>query len=103
GGGCGGSRVGGVEDMEWVAGSDWPDGEGSRAAVSAGGFACNAIALVGHNTIRSIVIGRDQPRAATTAERSLMRDHVRRAMEQGACGLSTGLIYTPGKWAPVEE
>jgi N-acyl-D-amino-acid deacylase len=24
-------------------------------------------------------------------------------MEQGACGLSTGLIYTPGKWAPAEE
>jgi len=104
-GNCGfsGFPATGVDDIESVAGSDWPDLDGYRAAVSTGGFACNAIALAGHNTIRSIVIGRDQPRAATTAERSLMRDHVRRAMEQGACGLSTGLIYTPGKWAPVEE
>src|SRR5215471_605970 len=104
-GNCGfsGFPATGVDDIESVAGSDWPDLDGYRAAVSAGGFACNAIALAGHNTIRSIVIGRDQPGAATAADRTLMRDHVRRAMEQGACGLSTGLIYTPGKWAPAEE
>jgi len=37
------------------------------------------------------------------AVRPAMRDHVSRAMEQGACGLSTGLIYTPGKWAGTDE
>jgi N-acyl-D-amino-acid deacylase len=104
-GNCGfsGFPATGVDEIESVAGSDWPDLAGYRSAVTARGFACNAIALVGHNTLRSIVIGRDQPRAATQAERAHMRDHVRRAMEQGACGLSTGLIYTPGKWAPVDE
>jgi len=104
-GNCGfsGFPATGVDDIESVAGADWPDLDGYRAAVTAGGFACNAIALVGHNTIRSIVIGRDESRPARPAEIAVMRDHVRRAMEQGACGLSTGLIYTPGKWAPAEE
>jgi N-acyl-D-amino-acid deacylase len=61
------------------------------------------MALIGHNTIRSLTIGRGESRLATAAEIAVMRDHVRRAMDQGACGLSTGLIYTPGKWAPTEE
>ncbi|HYS32761.1 MAG TPA: D-aminoacylase [Streptosporangiaceae bacterium] len=104
-GNCGfsGFPATGVEDIESVDGADWPDLDGYRAAVTAAGFACNAIALVGHNTIRSITIGRHEPRPATPAELAVMRGHVRRAMEQGACGLSTGLIYTPGKWAPLEE
>lgn len=32
-----------------------------------------------------------------------MRAHVDRAMEQGACGFSSGLIYRPGKWADTAE
>jgi N-acyl-D-amino-acid deacylase len=104
-GNCGfsGFPATGVDDIESVAGGDWPDLDGFASAVSAAGFAANAIALVGHNTIRTLTIGRNEHRAATPADIATMRDHVRRAMEQGACGLSTGLIYTPGKWAPVEE
>src|SRR5258705_1688374 len=74
-----------------------------RARVNAAGFAANAMALIGHNTIRTLTIGRAESRRATAAEIAVMRGHVQRAMEQGACGLSTGLIYTPGKWAPTDE
>ncbi|HEX5190246.1 MAG TPA: D-aminoacylase [Streptosporangiaceae bacterium] len=104
-GNCGfsGFPATGVDDIESVAGGDWPDLDGYRAAVSAAGFAANAMALVGHNTLRSLTIGREDPRGASAAEITTMRDHVRRAMDQGACGLSTGLIYSPGKWAPTEE
>lgn len=104
-GNCGfsGFPATGVDDIESVAGADWPDLDGYRSAVSAGGFAANAMALVGHNTLRSLTIGREDPRGASAAEITTMRDHVRRAMDQGACGLSTGLIYQPGKWAPTEE
>lgn len=104
-GNCGfsGFPATGADDIGSVAGADWPDLAGYRDAVAAGGFACNAMALVGHNTIRMITIGREDPRAASAGELAAMRGHVRRAMEQGACGLSTGLIYRPGKWADTEE
>ena len=32
-----------------------------------------------------------------------MREHIGLAMEQGACGFSTGLIYRPGRWSDTEE
>ena len=104
-GNCGfsGFPATGVDDIESVADGDWQDLDGYRSAVTAGGFAANAMALVGHNTLRSLTIGREEPRGASAAEIRTMRDHVRRAMDQGACGLSTGLIYQPGKWAPTEE
>jgi N-acyl-D-amino-acid deacylase len=104
-GNCGfsGFPATGVDDIESVAGGNWADLNGYRRAVDASGFACNAMALIGHNTIRGLTIGREDPRRATSAQIAAMRGHVRRAMEQGACGLSTGLIYQPGKWAPAEE
>src|SRR5215510_6530227 len=63
-GNCGfsGFPATGVDDLESVAGSDWPDLDGYRTAVTAGGFTCNAIALIGHNTIRTLTIGREEPR-----------------------------------------
>ena len=104
-GNCGfsGFPATGVDDIESVTGGDWPDLDGYRGAVAKTGFAANAMALIGHNTIRTLTIGREEPRPATAAEIGVMREHVLRAMKQGACGLSTGLIYTPGKWAPTEE
>lgn len=73
-----------------------------RAALERSPTAINAMPLIGHNTVRERVMGM-QERPASPAELEEMRGHVRRAMEQGACGLSTGLIYAPGKWAPTEE
>ncbi|HET9895324.1 MAG TPA: D-aminoacylase [Streptosporangiaceae bacterium] len=104
-GNCGFSAFPGIgeDDIETIAAADWPDLNGFRADVTTRGFAANAMALIGHNTIRIAAIGRDEDRPATQAELALMRGHVRRAMEQGACGLSTGLIYKPGKWTSAEE
>jgi N-acyl-D-amino-acid deacylase len=93
----------GEDDIETIAAADWPDLDHYRRDVTASGFACNAMALIGHNTIRIATIGRDDDRAATAQEIGVMRDHVLRAMEHGACGLSTGLIYKPGKWTSAEE
>jgi N-acyl-D-amino-acid deacylase len=104
-GNCGFSAFPGIgeDDIESIADARWNDLDAYRDEVTAGGFACNAMALIGHNTLRIATIGRTEPRAATKDELSAMRDQVRRAMEQGACGLSTGLIYQPGKWTPAEE
>ncbi len=104
-GNCGfsGFPATGTDDIESIAGATWPDLDGYRQAVTARGFAANAMPLIGHNTIRAVTIGPADPRPAGPADLAAMRGHVRAAMEQGACGLSTGLIYTPGKWAPAQE
>jgi N-acyl-D-amino-acid deacylase len=64
--------------------------------------ALNALSLVGHNAIRSRVMGNDE-RAPTALEIQDMRGHLERALEQGAAGFSTGLIYRPGRVATSEE
>ncbi len=82
--------------------ANWTDLAGYAAAVQAARPACNAMALVGHNTIRHLVVGLER-REPTPAELDQMRSHVRAAMAQGACGLSTGLIYEPGRYSSTAE
>lgn len=62
----------------------------------------NVASLIGHNTVRRQVLGDDlvQPDSAQLAA---MRGLVADAMEEGAVGLSTGLIYLPGLFAKTEE
>ena len=81
---------------------DFTDLDGYFAAVMARGPAINNMMLVGHNTVRAQVMG-FEPRAPTAAELGEMRSLVRRALEQGACGFSTGLIYRPGRWCETDE
>ncbi len=64
--------------------------------------AINNMMLVGHNTLRTIAMGHES-RQPNQQEMSQMKDHVRRNLEQGACGFSTGLSYTPGKYSQTEE
>jgi hypothetical protein len=45
----------------------------------------------------------DERRAPTAAEQARMRAWVEEGMAQGACGLSTGLIYEPGRWCETDE
>ena len=75
---------------------------GYRAAVEAARPAVNGVALVGHNSLRAQLVGAED-RAPTAAELAAMRGEVERALEQGACGFSTGLVYTPGRYARTEE
>jgi N-acyl-D-aspartate/D-glutamate deacylase len=84
------------------AGADWTDLRGYLAAVERARPALNAIALVGHNHLRAQVVG-TQDRAPSAAELAEMRGAVDEALEQGACGFSTGLVYTPGRFAATEE
>jgi N-acyl-D-amino-acid deacylase len=58
--------------------------------------------LAGHGTIRSQVIGTEN-RPATPEEIGRMKDLARQAMLDGAFGMSTGLFYVPGNYAPTEE
>ncbi len=80
----------------------WTDLAGFIAAVEEGKPAVNAVALVGHNSVRQLVMGNER-RDPTEAELAEMKQHVALAMEQGACGFSTGLIYEPGRYSGTEE
>ena len=42
-------------------------------------------------------------RNATAAEMQTMEQLAAQAMQDGAVGMSTGLIYIPGAYAPTEE
>lgn len=69
---------------------------------SESGIGPNAAMLVGHGAVRQFVMGNDA-RKPTTAELAKMKALVKEAMEQGASGLSTGLIYKPGMFATTGE
>jgi N-acyl-D-amino-acid deacylase len=71
-------------------------------AIDAARPAVNVAALVGHGSIRMEVMGTDQ-RAPDPDELAAMRGLVAAAMDAGAVGLSTGLIYVPGIYATTEE
>lgn len=64
--------------------------------------AVSVATMVGHGTVRSRVVGGGN-RPATPSELDQMRSLVRTALAQGAVGLSTGLEYTPGSFASLEE
>ena len=63
---------------------------------------CNVAVLIGHGSLRHGAMGFDQ-RVPTTAELDRMRAWVREGVDAGAVGLSTGLIYEPGRYARSEE
>jgi N-acyl-D-aspartate/D-glutamate deacylase len=82
--------------------STWTDLTGFQNALRAAKPSINALCLVGHNAIRALVLNGDE-RTASQAEIHDMRALVTQALEQGACGLSTGLIYRPGRSSTTEE
>ena len=58
--------------------------------------------LVPHGALRQWVVGPDD-RKATGAEIEAMQSLLRRGLDEGACGLSTGLIYPPCCYADTAE
>jgi len=66
------------------------------------GTAVNIASMIGAGTIRGLVIGEDD-RPATAEELAQMVALVAEAIEQGACGLSSGLEYVPGGFADLDE
>jgi N-acyl-D-amino-acid deacylase len=66
------------------------------------GTAVNAAYLVPHGTVRALVVGWED-RPATDGELEKMRRLVAEGLEQGAMGMSSGLTYTPGMYAPDSE
>lgn len=66
------------------------------------GLPVNVVQTVGHTQVRRLVMGEDD-RRPTGDELAAMKQHVREAMEAGAIGVSTALIYPPAVYATTEE
>jgi N-acyl-D-amino-acid deacylase len=66
------------------------------------GVSTNVASFVSAATVRANEIGYDN-RAPTPEELDRMRAHVRRAMDEGAMGVTTALIYIPGVFAKTDE
>ena len=62
----------------------------------------NYVTFVGQGTLRACVMGHGM-RAPTAGELKEMQELLVRSMEEGAWGVSTGLIYPPSAYANVDE
>jgi len=83
-------------DFGWRSFGDYLD------AFDAEGLALNVAHLVGHGTLRIAAMGFAR-RAPTATELGTMRSLLADAMDDGAFGMSTGLIYAPGSYSETAE
>ena len=83
-------------EITWTTLGEYLDSLVSR------GVATNVASFVSAATVRANVLGYDN-RAPTPDELEQMRGLVRTAMNEGAMGLTTALIYIPGVFAKTDE
>ena len=81
---------------------DWTDANGFFNRLRERGTTINLGTFVPATTVRRTVIGMDN-RPPTAAELTRMEDMVDQAMQDGAFGLSSALIYVPGSFAQTAE
>lgn len=67
-----------------------------------GNTGINVGTLMGHGMLRMAVAGMEN-RQVTEAEMEVMKGMLRKAMEEGAFGLTSGLGYSPGNYSSPEE
>ena len=80
----------------WRSSAEW------FAEIDRRGTVVNVCPLVGHGTLRIAAVGAEA-RAATPAELDEMGRLLREALEAGAFGFSSGLIYAPGCYSDTGE
>jgi N-acyl-D-amino-acid deacylase len=81
---------------------DWTSFRSYLEALARERLSINVAPLVGHGTVRLVVMGPGDSRP-TPDQLQAMAAEVRRAMDEGAIGFSTGLIYPPGVYADTDE
>jgi dihydroorotase/N-acyl-D-amino-acid deacylase len=81
---------------------DWSGLDGYFQRLERQGSGINLGTYVGAAQLREVAMGRDN-RAPTAAELKQMKEMVEDAMDDGAMGLSSALIYAPGSYAQTDE
>lgn len=92
------SALAGDINVSW----DWGSVTDYFDAIEEQGLGPNVGMLMGHGTARFNILGMDD-REPTEDELAEMQSLVSEALEDGALGFSTGLIYTPATYASTEE
>jgi len=85
-------------DREW----DWESVGEYLAAVERAKPSLDCSYLIPHGAVRLNAMGMED-RQATSAEITAMQDLIRQSMQEGALGMSTGLIYPPCCFADTAE
>jgi N-acyl-D-amino-acid deacylase len=80
----------------------WSDFKSYLDFMKALGLSINIVPLAGQGTIRAGVMGFASGRA-TPDQMAAMQAEAVKALEVGAIGISTGLVYPPGSYASTEE
>lgn len=91
-------RISEQPEVTW----EWRTFDQYLQTLQSGGLAINVASLVGHGALRIAVMGFDD-RDPTPSELDRMKALLSEAMEAGAFGLSTGLVYPPGCFARTDE
>ncbi len=81
---------------------DWTTLDGYFRRLEASGTPLNIGTYVGAAQVREAIVG-DENRAPSATELDRMKALVEQAMQDGALGLSSALIYPPGHYASTEE
>lgn len=72
------------------------------AAATDRNMPCNMATLVGHCSARASVSGYEN-RKLTAEEEEKMLNIIEKSLQEGAAGVSLGLMYEPGLYAPTDE
>lgn len=80
----------------------WSDWDEFTAVTDARGYVTNVAPLVGHGTLRIAVLGVADVTPDPSQMRTMCRE-LERALEGGAFGMSTGLIYPPAVFSGSDE
>ena len=73
-----------------------------REVLAAAKPAVNTVQFIGHNTLRSSVVGYGAT-ASSPSQMKEMSHLLEQSLDEGGWGLTTGLIYQPGKYSTPEE
>jgi len=80
----------------------WSDLKEYRQVAEGKGLSLNILPLIGHGNLRGAVMGYKN-RKASASEINRMKALLEKEMQEGAWGLSSGLIYPPGVYAGQDE
>jgi len=80
----------------------WSDFTSYRKALEKRACSPDVIPLCGHNTLRAAVAGYEK-KTLSSSQLSLMKELLLRSLSAGSPGMSTGLLYVPGKFATDGE